>query len=76
MTTGRVFVVVRGGIVEKVHVPAWVDGSFTVIDFDDAENDANGVWERLDDVDQAWVRRELQELFELYFGTIDARRTA
>jgi len=65
--TNRVFVTVSGGYVTNVDIPSTVDGTHTIVDFDDAENDAAGVWARFDEADRAHVRENCNEC-SLYFG--------
>jgi hypothetical protein len=70
-TTSRVFVVVRGGHVINVDIPRIVDGTHTVVDFDQAEGDredAERVRTAFDDLDRAYVRENCPELCNLYFG--------
>lgn len=68
--SGRVFVVVHGGIVRNVDVPAWVDGTHTVVDFDEAEVDAAAVWGALDAVDREYVQRECANLYATFFAEV------
>lgn len=65
--TGRVFVVIRGGKLANIDIPAYVDGTHTVIDCDDAENDPAAVWGTFDPVDQAYVRTACADLVAMYW---------
>ncbi|MHB8501424.1 MAG: hypothetical protein ACYDCG_19840 [Candidatus Acidiferrales bacterium] len=67
-TTNRVFVVVEAGIVVNVDVPAVVDGTHTVIDFDLAETDAEGTWAAFDELDRAYLLENYLALCAVYFG--------
>ena len=67
-TTSRVFVVVQGGHVTNVDVPKVVDGTHTVIDFDEAETDADRVWAAFDELDRAYIRENYPELCSTYFA--------
>jgi hypothetical protein len=66
--TNRVFVTVHGGYVRNVDIPTIVDGTHTVVDFDDAEIDAADVWARLDPVDRAYTRENCPDLCATYFA--------
>jgi len=70
--TNRVFVTVSGGYVRNVDIPKFVDGTHTIVDLDDAENDAIGVWARFDEMDRAHVRENCHEC-SLYFGEFYVR---
>jgi len=66
--TSRIFVVVEGGHVTNVDIPRIVDGTHTVVDFDEAELDAEAVWGAFDGADRAYIMENYADLCKLYFG--------
>jgi hypothetical protein len=68
--SSRIFIVVEGGHVTNVDIPRIVDGTHTVLDFDDAEDEdkARSIWDSLDAVDRAYALEHYPELCESYFG--------
>jgi hypothetical protein len=66
--SSRIFVVVEGGHVTNVDIPRIVDGTHTVVDFDEAETDAERTWAAFDETDRAYVLKNYPDLCQLYFG--------
>ena len=66
--TSRVFVVVQGGHVTNVDIPRIVDGTHTVLDFDNAEIEPEKEWAAYDEVDRAYLRENCPELCSTYFA--------
>jgi hypothetical protein len=67
----RVYVIVDGGLVDRVEVPQETDGSSTVIDWDNIKVDPEREWKQFDDQDRAYIRANFPDEYVDYFADLD-----
>lgn len=68
----RVYIDVSGGVVQYVDVPTEVNGTWTVIDWDNIENAPKENWQHFDEEDRAYVREKYPDDFQKYFAEFEA----